>query len=514
MQLAPGDNVIAVTERDPFGNVRGKRLIHVTAPGELAVVRIDVPANNVDADGTSLISVRVTLEDAKGLPVSGRRPVTLEASAGQWNVFDLDTREPGVQTFIEDGVANFGLRAPDIAGDAQLRITTGAVSTNSKIAFVPAMRPLIAAGLVEGTLNFRKLNPSAMVPLRHDDGFEEELRSFANSGDNNAGARAALFLKGKVRGDYLLTLGYDSDKDSNQRLFRDIHPDEFYPVYCDSSVKGFDAQSTSRLYVRIEKNKSSLLYGDFTTQGNASIQSSQGAWQGNQANDSLSTQNFTSGSPVRQLGAYQRSLTGIKEHYETDSLSVNVFAARASSRQVIVELPGNGTSGPFSLGAVDVPANSEKVEIVLRDRNQPALVLRVTPQVRLTDYEIEPLSGRVLFRAPIPSVDADLNPGSVRISFEVDQGGESFWVAGADGQFRIGERFEVGGSAVRDWNPLAPTALQSVNASVKLAERDVLTVEAARIEHDGPSTNPITGEVTTGGSGNAGRVEWQHDGKT
>lgn len=69
MQLAPGDNVIAVTERDPFGNVRGKRLIHVTAPGELAVVRIDVPANNVDAEGTSLISVRVALEDAKGLPV-------------------------------------------------------------------------------------------------------------------------------------------------------------------------------------------------------------------------------------------------------------------------------------------------------------------------------------------------------------------------------------------------------------------------------------------------------------
>ena len=68
-----------------------------------------------------------------------------------------------------------------------------------------------------------------------------------------------MFLKGKVRGDYLLTLGYDSDKDTQTRLFRDIQPDQFYPVYGDSAVRGFDAQSTSRLYVRIDKGRSWLL---------------------------------------------------------------------------------------------------------------------------------------------------------------------------------------------------------------------------------------------------------------
>ncbi|MFH4308075.1 hypothetical protein WAJ73_24960, partial [Acinetobacter baumannii] len=71
--------------------------------------------------------------------------------------------------------------------------------------------------------------------------------------------------KGKVRGEYLLTLAYDSDKDKNQRLFRDIRPDEYYPVYGDSAAKGFDAQTTSKLYVRVDKGRSYAMYGDYVT---------------------------------------------------------------------------------------------------------------------------------------------------------------------------------------------------------------------------------------------------------
>jgi hypothetical protein len=54
-------------------------------------------------------------------------------------------------------------------------------------------------------------------------------------------------------------MGFDSDKNTQGRLFRDIQPEEFYPVYGDASVKGFDAQSTGRLYVRVDKNNSFLL---------------------------------------------------------------------------------------------------------------------------------------------------------------------------------------------------------------------------------------------------------------
>ncbi len=129
---------------------------------------------------------------------------------------------------------------------------------------------MIAAGVVEGAINFRNLDLRNVVPARGNDGFDEALTSCVPSADgakDSACGRAAFFLKGKVKGDYLLTIAYDSDKNLKDQLFRDIKPDEFYPVYGDSSIKGFDAQSTSKLYVRVDKNKSFLLYGDFNTQG-------------------------------------------------------------------------------------------------------------------------------------------------------------------------------------------------------------------------------------------------------
>jgi hypothetical protein len=54
--------------------------------------------------------------------------------------------------------------------------------------------------------------------INSNDGFEEELNEISASkdGKRNITGRAALFLKGKVKGEYLLTLAYDSDKDKTK----------------------------------------------------------------------------------------------------------------------------------------------------------------------------------------------------------------------------------------------------------------------------------------------------------
>src|SRR5207248_785915 len=106
--------------------------------------------------------------------------------------------------------------------------------------------------------------------------------------------------------------GYDSMK-QRERLFRDIQPDEFYPVYGDSSVRGYDAQSTGKLYVRIDKKRCYLLYGDFTTAAQS--------------------------TEVRGLGNYSRSLNGVREHFENSKVSGNIWASQDSTKQVIEELP-------------------------------------------------------------------------------------------------------------------------------------------------------------------------------
>ena len=290
--------------------------------------------------------------------------------------------------------------------------------------------------------------------------------------------RAAFYLKGKIKGDYLLTAAYDSDKDTQERLFRDIQPDEFYPVYGDSSVRGFDAQSTSKLYVRVDKGRSYLLWGDFNT---------------------------SAASETRKLTNYTRSLTGIKEHYENSRVSVNAFASRDTTRQVIEELRANGTSGPFQLSVPNPLVNSETVEIVTRDRNQPAIIINSVPQTRFTDYEMEPLTGRILFKGPIASVDQNLNPNSVRVTYEVDQGGPEFWVAGVDGQVKVTDRIEVGGIYVKDKNPLQPFTLGGANMVVKLGAGTYVITEVAR------TISAINGVDDL--KGNAGRIELKHESK-
>ncbi|MBC7490628.1 MAG: hypothetical protein H7240_12335 [Glaciimonas sp.] len=115
---------------------------------------------------------------------------------------------------------------------------------------------MIAAGIVEGIINLRK---GQIESAGAQDGFERELSRIGRDWDGGkmqAGARAAFFLKGKVKGEYLLPTAFESEKDVKDRLFRDIQPDRYYPVYGDSVQRGFDAQSTSRFYVRVDKQNS------------------------------------------------------------------------------------------------------------------------------------------------------------------------------------------------------------------------------------------------------------------
>ena len=472
--LRPGANKLTATQIDAFGVARGEASITLIAPDQLGKLVLQVPSGAI-ADGHSSARIVVLLTDQKGIPVTSRTAVTLESSLGQWQAEDLDSREPGVQVFVENGRAEFLLTAPQTPGQAIIRVHSGQQKTETTLDFLPDLRPMIGAGLIEGVLNFRKLDSRALQPVRKQDSFEQEITTFARTsadGKRDAAARSALFLKGRVQGDYLLTLAFDSDKQTKERLFRDIQPDEFYPVYGDAAPRGFDAQSTSKLYVRIDKNKSYLLYGDFTTQ---------------------------TISDSRKLGSYSRSLTGLKQHYEDSNVVVDAFASHDSTRQVVEELRANGTSGPYVLATFNAVENSEKVELLIRDRNQPAIVLKSTFLARFIDYEIEPLTGRILLKAPLPSLDPVFNPQSIRVTYEVDQGGPQFLVAGVEGKLKLTDHIEVGGIAVVDRNPLDPATLRGVNATVRLTEHTVVTSEI------------VKSDKRSVGSGNGKRLEIRHE---
>ncbi len=482
----------------------------------VAKVVVEVEKDNVPADGVSANTITIKLFDTKNQPLLIDALVTIEHNAGRVLIpgaqtdefgpgrLDADRATPGTQLKVSKGVGSFRLIAPQTAGDVMLRISAGQAVAEGTVSYVPELREMIAAGLIEGIINFRKQPTSSIIPARVDDGFERELRRWVrefSGGKNSVATRVAFFLRGQVRGDMLLTMAADSEKDTKDRLYRDVDPNRYYPVYGDSSIVGFEARSRDRLYVRLDSGKSYALYGDFST-GDGFSQVTQGGA-------------VASVVKSRNLGQYNRTATGLRGHYEQHGYFVNGFFTHDALKQLIEEYSANGTSGPFSVGSLAAVEGTEKVEIVTRDRNALDRVLNIVPQLRLSDYTFEPFSGRILFKAPISSVDINGNPQSIRITYEVEQGGPRFNTFGVDGQAKIGRVIEVGGSFIKDQNPLSPYTLGSANVTARINERSSVVFEVAKSK----STRYLNGfgvtatpegspaEIKDNQSGNAFRVE-------
>ncbi|UXN73582.1 hypothetical protein N8D56_22800 [Devosia sp. A8/3-2] len=77
--------------------------------------------------------------------------------------------------------------------------------------------------------------------------------------------RLAFYVKGKIKGEYLLTAAADTDEEELQELFgnigkrnprdflRHLDPDDYYPVYGDDSTMVEDAPTSGKFYVRLER---------------------------------------------------------------------------------------------------------------------------------------------------------------------------------------------------------------------------------------------------------------------
>ena len=489
--LKQGRNSIVLEQLDFVGNVRESQQIHVLVPGEAHQFK----ANKAQAvaNGKDILWVRVQLLDKHGVKVATRTSVTLESDIGHIELPDLSPDESGLQTFIEGGELLVPILAPASPGRGTLKVRSGAIQHDVDIQFLADLRPLIAVGLLEGSLHFNQFDSKKLHAVNANDGFEDELKELADlGGDQSVHGRAAMFLKGKVKGDYLLTLAYDSDKTTKQRLFRDIQPDEYYPVYGDAAAKGFEAQSTGKLYVRLDKGQSYAMYGDYVTR--------------------------TERDEGLVLGQYNRSLTGVKLGHEGDKLSAAGFLAETHSRQVVSESRALGISGPYSLGSIPndlILENSEKVEIITRDRNNPGLILQRKVLTRFTDYDIDNVSNSIYLREAISSVDRDLNPNYIRVTVEAEDIGEEYRVGGASLSYQLSPKIKVGGSFVQSDDPLQEEQIMSVNSVMKLSERAKVVMEVAQAKNSQSDADQLVqidsnGNAILDDTGYAGRIEFEY----
>ena len=486
---------------------------------QVARLVVEVEKNNLPADGVNSNRITIRALDASGnliLNPTGKLFATVEVSGGRIVIDgaktdefgpgrrDVDRVIPGTQVELKNGSVIVTLLAPIEPQDVRVRVTMGSAVAQGMVSYVPELREFVAAGLLEGIVAAR--SKGNISPTRIDDGFEKELRRWVNStsdGKRSYGVRSAFFVKGTLQNDWLITAAADSDKERKSRVFSDPRGEEQYPVYGDSALRGSEAKSSDRIYVRLDKGKTYGLYGDFNTGDGFSQLTGGGS---------------VAGVKLRNLGAYSRTATGLRGHVEDAGYFANAYYFHDSLKQVVEEYRGNGTSGPYYVSSRSGIQGTEKVELVTRDRNQLGLVTNVLSLIRLEDYTFEPFSGAILLKSPAPSLDSNGNPIFLRITYEVEQGGPSFAAYGVDGQIKLSSGWEVGGSFARDANPLSPYSLASVNTAVQITENTRFVAEIARSQSTrylaaGLSTTTPSGalgEVRDERTGNAWRLEIAH----
>ncbi|MEG9303450.1 hypothetical protein [Psychrobacter celer] len=491
VDLKRGSNTLRGVATDVNGKIISEQTINVLTPDSLQAIDYRTQDSLVPADGMSEYQIVISLKDRDGRPYVASTPITIDTNIGSINLKDGSKEAAGTQITVNGGELLIPVTAPSVPGKGELVIDTGSRKQVIPLQFTAQLRPLIAVGIVEGAISLKDFDGSQITDAQG--AFEEELHEISGNDDYAASGRAAMFLKGKVRGDYLLTLAYDSDK-KGERLFRDIEPGEYYPVYGDSSAKGFDAQSTSKLYVRVDKGRSFAMYGDLKTQ----IDNDEGI----------------------ELGQYNRTLTGLKAQYEDDNTRVTAFAAETSTSQRVNETRGLGISGPYPL-AEDFDAvleNSETIEVITRDRNNPGLIVNRETLTRFADYEIDPISRSLFLKSPIASQDLAGNPIYLRVTVEVDEGGDDYLVGGVAVKHQLTDKVAIGGSYVNSDDPLNKEQLASVNTVIKMNDKLKLVAEYAMNKADNPNfqpSNQINAEELDiqDADGDALRVELDYDDK-
>ncbi len=408
VRLNPGENTLEAVLKDPFGNVRGRRSITILAPSKPSGIEIHAP-DIAAADPSRPIPIVVRIVDQNGRTAQTPTEVTLVARAGHWDVEDIRDGEPGLQAYVDKGEAVFLYVPPRLAGSHEIVVRSTHGSARRSIKLTPDLGEEVVVGIVEGALRLDGRGSRLAGLMRTD-----QLTPFQRTTE---GVRGALFLKGRIRGDALLTMRYQSDKDTEARLFRDVQPDEYYPVYGDASERGYEGQSTGQLFVKVEKGLSYILYGDI---------------------------DISAKNEAIKLGVYSRKLTGVRAHGEWGDVVVDVFAGKVDTDRIVREIRGRGIAGPYDIDLEGFVENSETVEIITRDRDQPELVLETTRLTRFTDYTLDYFRGTILFDDPIDAFDENLNPRYIRITYDAAGDGTKYWIYGGEARYEIAKDAYVG----------------------------------------------------------------------
>ncbi len=477
LPLSDGDNVLVARVMAADGTLV-KTLTRTVHYANTPYTATFVPElSRLVADGKTQALIAVRLTDRDGHPVRDGTlaayrldPPYMAAQEAQLlqqrQLAGMDGADTTVRVTGDDGLAFIALQPTTQAGQAHVTFNLTADKSTRKSELRPwlvAGQPdWVVVGFAAGTLGFDTLS--------------KNLKRYWLPGDRDlhADGQVSFYAKGKIKGSWLLTMAYDSDRsfDPDTGLLSTIDPDRYYTVYGDGTEQGYDAATSRKLYLRLERKDAYLMLGDFTT-----------------------------GMNDTQLARFSRTLNGIRAGYHGDKVTATAFAARSDQRYARDEIQGNGLSGPYRLSAGSLIANSDQVTIETRDRFRSEKIIDSKVLTRHIDYDIDPYAGTITFREPVMSRDPDLNPIFIVVDYEIEGSGDKRLVAGGRISGQVSDRLEIGASALRDDSQ---NKAQVIAADARL-QLNTTTEVRAEAAHGGPQG---------AGAQDAYLVEVEHHGKT
>ncbi len=324
--------------------------------------------------------------------------------------------------------------------------------------------------------------------------------------------RLAFYLKGKIKGEWLLTAAADTQEQPLEDLFsnfdskdpryllRRLDPDLFYPVYGDDSTTVEDAPTRGKFYVKLARGDSHVMWGNFQTK-----------WTGSDF------ANINRG----MYGANAHIVSDTQTSFGEKQVEIDMFAGDPGTLGARDDFRATGGS-LYYLRHQDITLGSENIWIEIRDKDS-GIVLDATQLTAGQDYDINSIQGRLLLTSPLPSTADDsqlVRAGSLSghpvfliASYEYTPGlaeADNMTIGGRASGW-INDHVNIGATGYKQGDEATKQTLEEVDATLRYAAGTYIKAEVAR--SDGPGSgnnNSMTGGFefnTTSGIDNEAKAK-------
>lgn len=400
--IGAGDRLFAVEKQ-----------IHVLGPvSRIIPYEADI---RLPADGRTTRTLRFEIQDEWGFRLENIPLATVSLPAGSITEPDLDQIVSGTQLAVQKGLLELTILAPDRAQRTLMEVSINGFQLQVPVQFTTPREPFMLVGSFHGVAQDRG---------KHDvfrNGMELDFAERTGSDEFTLGSRSAFYARGGIGRNFRLTTGYDSQRRPENQFFEEVDPDLQYPIYGDASRLEYDAQSTSKLFARLEHNQSFILYGDYNT-----------------------------GMTATEFTAYNRTFNGLVSRLDYKGQSLTSFGTLSDLKPVLDEIRGQGISGYYNLGYHNITVYTEKITLEVRDRYHPETIVKSVPQVRYQDYDIDYDDGTLMFKQPVASIGAAGNPVYIVASYEYKSGSPEVFIGGLRYQGQLGRAMKIGSTFITE----------------------------------------------------------------